>query len=136
MFNRHRHVRGLSSGENPIDLEDYGWGFVRSCFDSFEIGWYLDGRLVCLSVVDRGEESMSAVYTFYDPELRGDSLGTFAILRQLELCKAWGLKWLYLGYYVEDCEHMNYKSRFLPHERLDGNVWKRFEIIATDVDND
>lgn len=126
LFNRHRAERGLCGRDEAIDLEDYQWGFVRSCFDSFELAWYDQERLVGLSVVDRGRQAWSAVYTFYDPALRGDSLGTFAVLRQLELCLAEGIRWLYLGYYVEQCAHMNYKTRFLPHDRMIAGKWFRF----------
>lgn len=126
LFNRHRRQRGLTGNDSDIDEDDYQWGFVRSCFDSFELAWYQDDRLVAVSVMDRGENAWSAVYTFYDPEIRGDSLGTFAVLRQMELCRAAGLQWLYLGYYVGDCEHMNYKDRFRPHQRLILGAWQDF----------
>lgn len=126
LFNRHRLERGLARGESEIDAEDYHWGFARSCFDSFEIAWFLDSRLVSVSICDRGARALSAVYTFYDPSVRGDSLGTYAILRQVLLCEEQGIDFLYLGYYVADCPNMNYKVRFLSHDRLIGGRWRRF----------
>ena len=69
LFNKHRRQRGLAKRDTDIDLEEYTWGFVRSCFDSFEIAYLLNGRLVCLAVCDRGSDSLSAVYTFFDPDL-------------------------------------------------------------------
>ncbi len=127
LFNRHRQQRGLASNERDIDLEDYHWGFVRSCFGTFEIAWYHESRLVAVAICDQGLKTMSAVYTYYDPDIRGDSLGTYAILRQLDVCRQKRLDWLYLGYYVAECEHMNYKKRFLPHERLLEGKWQKFE---------
>lgn len=126
LFNRHRQARGLASNERDIDLDDYHWGFVRSCFSSFEIAWYDGPRLVAVAICDRGQQSVSAVYTFYDPDIRGDSLGTYAILKQLEFCRQNRIDWLYLGYYVSECGHMNYKKRFLPHERLLDGKWQKF----------
>jgi arginine-tRNA-protein transferase len=126
LFNKHRQVRGLAKRDADIDIDEYAWGFVRSCFQSFEIGYYLDHQLACIAVCDLGKESLSAVYTFYDPDLRSDSLGTYSILKQIELCQQRGLKFLYLGYFVAQCENMKYKARFLPNERLIDGQWVKF----------
>lgn len=127
LFNKHRRLRGLAKRDKDIDVEEYIWGFVRSCFESFEISYWLDGKLACLAVCDRGKESMSAVYTFFDPEFKSDSLGTYSILKQIEYCRAKQLKYLYLGYYVQNSPHMQYKSRFVPNERLIDGEWVRFD---------
>ena len=78
-------------------------------------------------MTDRGERAMSAVYCYYDPSLPKLSLGTYSILKQLELCQRWDLDWLYLGLYIEGCDAMSYKARFQPHERLVDGTWTRFE---------
>lgn len=127
LFNVHRKERGLSKNDSSIDLEEYLWGFVKSCFQSFEITYWSDDILKCVAICDLGANSLSAVYTFYDPYLTGDSIGTYSILKQIEFCKRENLKYLYLGYYVQDCSHMVYKSRFTPHERLVEGVWIPFE---------
>jgi len=67
--------------------------------------------------------SLSAVYCFYDPDYDALALGTYSILKQVELCRDWGLRYLYLGLYIGDCERMRYKSRFTPHERLLDGSW-------------
>lgn len=127
LFNQHRRIRGLARHDRNIDLEEYVWGFVRSCFDSFEMSFWQGPELKCLAVCDRGQTSLSAVYTFYDPHARARSLGTYAILKQIEWCRAKDLKYLYLGYYVQQSPHMIYKARFLPQERLIDGQWVRFE---------
>ena len=55
-----------------------------------------------------------------------------AALRHMidEACRAWGLRYLYLGLYVADCRHLAYKARFLPHERLIQGEWRRFDRPA------
>ena len=127
LFNRHRRCRGLAKRDTDIDLEEYVWGFVRSCFDSFEISYWMGTTLVAVAVCDRGQQSVSAVYTYFDPDRRRESLGTYSILKQIEYCQARNLQFLYLGYYVEASPHMNYKRRFLPQQRLiDGN-WVSIE---------
>ena len=46
-----------------------------------------------------------------------------------ELCRRWGLRWLYLGLYVADCGSMAYKANYLPHERLDNGRWVSFDRL-------
>ncbi len=130
LFNRHRRLRGLAKRDSDIDTEEYIWGFVRSCFESFEISYWLDDQLACLAVCDRGQNALSAVYTFFDPDLSSDSLGTYSILKQIEYCRSNNLKHLYLGYYVAGSRHMEYKSRFAPNERLINGRWVEFKTIG------
>ena len=127
LFNRHRKQRGLAKRDHDIDLEEYIWGFVRSCFDSFELTYWKEGKLACVAICDRGKTSISAVYTFFDPEITQFSLGTYSILKQIEFCRERNLEHLYLGYYVEESPHMSYKKRFLPQERLVNGEWTRFD---------
>ena len=124
LFNKHRRLRGLSKDDNDIDRDEYQWGFVKSCFESFEIAYYLHEQLVCLAVCDSGQDSMSAVYTFYDPEVKSLGLGTYSILKQIEWCLQKHWTYLYLGFYVENSTHMKYKARFRPQQRLRNGIWR------------
>ena len=126
LFNKHRRLRGLAKRDTDIDIEEYVWGFVRSCFESFEITYWLDDRLIGLAVCDQGQNSLSAVYTFFDPEFKSDSIGTFSILNQIQYCQQHHLQFLYLGYYVANSPHMKYKSRFRPNQRLINGQWQTF----------
>jgi hypothetical protein len=36
-------------------------------------------------------------------------------------------RFLYLGFYIADCSHMNYKANYLPHQRLIDGQWITFE---------
>lgn len=127
LFNRHRAARHLGNDDNRIDEEGYAWAFRRSCFDSFEFSWSLDGRIVCVALCDQGESTLSAVYTYYEPELARRGLGTWAILRQIQYCQATARDYLYLGFYIADSQRMSYKSRFSPHERRIDDAWVRFD---------
>ena len=79
-----------------------------------------------VSVVDRASDSLSAVYTYFDPDDSRLGPGVFAILLQLELCERWDLPWLYLGLHVQGCAPMQYKTQYYPHERLLKGRWERF----------
>ncbi|MEZ6093291.1 MAG: arginyltransferase [Pirellulaceae bacterium] len=124
LFNKHRSMRRLAKHDAAIDADEYQWGFIKSCFQSFEIAYYDESnQLSCLAVCDQGKSSLSAVYTFYDPELKSASLGTYSILKQIEFCRTHNLRYLYLGFLVSGSVHMRYKKRFLPQQVLRGGEW-------------
>ena len=86
----------------------------------------LAGRCIAVAVADVLSNGLSAVYTFYDPELDERSLGVYAILQQIEISRRLGLPWLYLGYWIEECRKMSYKNLYRPHELFMGGHWHRF----------
>ncbi len=126
LFDLHRRLRGLSADPQPTSEQEYRQFLVESCCPSLELQYWLQDQLVAVAVADRGYEALSAVYCYYDPGLSRLSLGTFSILTQLELCRRWGMKYLYLGFYVAQNPHMNYKARFRPHQRLLHGQWQEF----------
>lgn len=85
----------------------------------------LGERLLAVAVTDRMPHSLSAMYTFFDPDEAGRSLGVFAIMKQLELARHSGRNWVYLGYLVEGCRKMSYKREYHPHELLIDKEWKK-----------
>jgi len=127
LYNRHKELRRLSSGRDGIDLEGYREFLVVTCCESFEIRYSIDGELIGVALVDRSHDALSAVYCYYDPVFEKLGIGTFSVLKQLELCRSWGLSHLYLGLYIADSERMRYKAKFLPHERLIDGAWRVFE---------
>lgn len=129
LYNKHKLGRGLMGEGDPIDETGYGAFLVDSCAESFEIRYSLNNRLIGVAIVDQGTDALSAVYTYFDPELGDLSPGVFSILEQVELCKRTGLRWLYLGLYVSECPSMAYKSRYLPHERLDDGRWVLYDRL-------
>jgi arginyl-tRNA--protein-N-Asp/Glu arginylyltransferase len=127
LYNAHKLERGLLIGDGLIDATGYEQFLVESCADTFELRYRLDGRLVGVAIADRASDALSAVYCFYDPALTALSLGTYSILKQMALCRAWGLRYLYLGLYVGGCGAMRYKASYLPHERLVAGQWQHFD---------
>jgi leucyl-tRNA---protein transferase len=127
LYNRHKQLRGLSGGREDIDLRGYREFLVMTCCETIELRYRVHGRLIGIALADRGERGLSAVYCFYDPAAESLGVGTYSILKQIELCKTWGIKYLYLGLYIAECTKMAYKAHFLPHERLVDGAWQRVE---------
>ncbi|NMH58634.1 arginyltransferase [Alteromonas ponticola] len=93
---------------------------------------YDNDQLVAVAVTDVveddfGHAGLSALYTFFDPAYAQQSIGTFMILQQIQFAERLNKGWLYLGYQVEGCQKMNYKTRFFPHERFSEGKWCRIE---------
>lgn len=124
LFNQHRVARGL--GEEAIDAEAYRSFLSDTCCDTSELAIYHRDELVAVSIVDIGMTSTSAVYTHFDPQASRYSLGTYAILRQIEWARENGRQYVYLGMFVADNQHLNYKARFLPQQRLIEGRWYEF----------
>ena len=93
--------------------------------------YYLDNKLIAVSVIDRLDDGLSAVYTFFDPDMYARSLGTFAILEMIKEVQDSGLDYVYLGYWIEESEKMNYKTRFAPLEFYLSQHWIQIENPAS-----
>jgi len=83
-------------------------------------------ELLGVAVMDELSDGLSAVYSFYDPELTARSPGTLMILKMVEATQALGLPHLYLGYWAAEASRMTYKSDFTPLQLFDGQHWKSY----------
>ncbi|CAH0990321.1 Aspartate/glutamate leucyltransferase [Sinobacterium norvegicum] len=94
------------------------WGITQYlCFRDTE------NHLMAVAVVDQMNNGLAAVYTFYQVAAQERSLGTYAVLRQIDLAKQLQLRYIYLGYWIEHCDKMSYKSKFQPLEVLKEGEW-------------
>lgn len=83
------------------------------------------GNLLCCAVIDWLNHGASAIYTYFDPNEYRRSLGTFAILKQIETVQTRGLRYVYLGFWIRNSEKMHYKIKFRPVDLLLNNKWMR-----------
>ncbi len=84
----------------------------------------MDDRLVGGCLADRLGDGLSAVYSYFAPELERRSLGTYTILWLIGRARELELPYVYLGYWVADSHKMAYKARFRPSEVLVGGTWR------------
>ncbi|MEZ6140432.1 MAG: arginyltransferase [Zavarzinella sp.] len=105
----------------PINSTAYADSFCDNPFDSEEWNFRLDGKLIAVGYVDRLQESLSAIYFYYDPAYRDRSLGTYNVCKIIQAATQAGLKYVYLGYYVQGCQSLEYKAKFRPNEVIDAH---------------
>ncbi len=77
---------------------------------------------VCLT--DPLDDGLSLVYSFFDPDLAGDSPGKYIILWHIAEARRRRLPYVYLGYWIEESRKMAYKARFRPLEAHGPNGWE------------
>jgi arginine-tRNA-protein transferase len=126
LYNRHKIGRDLRLDNDLLDANGYEQFLIDSCTDTVELTYRYQGVLVGVAIADRAADALSAVYCFYDPAYERISPGVYSIMKQIDLCRQWGLRYLYLGLYVGACASMAYKANYLPHERLIAGEWRRF----------
>ena len=98
--------------------------FLNSEWDMTEyLEFWLEDQLIGVAVSDRLDNGLGAVYTFYDPNMERRSIGTFAILWQIQYAVDENLNFLYLGYWIKQSKKMNYKIQFRPLQMLIEQQW-------------
>ena len=115
-----RHSNGDMYPATPEQFEAF---IKKKTVDSRFLKFYLDQQLVAVSVTDVLEQGLSAVYTFFDPAQTKRSLGGYAILWQIKMAQDLGLPYLFLGYWIKECQKMEYKSNYRPLQLLVDGRW-------------
>ncbi|MEQ8922802.1 MAG: arginyltransferase [Roseovarius sp.] len=81
-------------------------------------------ELAAVCLTDVLDDGLSMVYSFYDPDDPGSSLGTHVILDHVQIAKEAGLPYVYLGYWVPGSSKMGYKANFSALEIYLGGRWQ------------
>lgn len=126
LFNRYiayKHADGTMYPANTDQLDSLlhsSWQPVRL------LKLYQQQQLRAVSIIDVLPNSYSAVYSFFAPEAAAYSPGKLAVLYLLAAAKAHKQQFVYLGYQVDGCRKMAYKTEFRPHQRFFDGYWHSF----------
>ncbi len=125
LFQRYQQARHGDGDMATMSFYDYRAMIEDTPIETFIVEFRdPDDRLVGACLTDRLSDGLSAVYSFFIPELDRRSLGTYTILWLIERARGLGLPYVYLGYWVPESRKMAYKARFRPAEVLSGGVWR------------
>ncbi len=124
LFWTYQHLRHGDSEMATMSYRDYR-GMVEELPVRTEVAEMRDktGGLVAASLIDRVDDGISAVYSFFDPHQRKRSLGSLSILSLVDECRRQGEPFVYLGYWIADSPKMAYKARFPALEHLTRAGW-------------
>ena len=92
---------------------------------------YQENQLVAITVADKMLDGLAAIYSFFDPGQSRRSLGSEAILLQIREAQRMSLPFVYLGYWIDGCRKMSYKSRFSPLELFVDGQWQQHKTTQT-----
>ncbi|MAM70536.1 MAG: arginyltransferase [Gammaproteobacteria bacterium] len=126
LYKRYINTRHRDGDMFPASQDQYHSFLLTARKDTLFLEVRSEGELLAVMICDRLLNGLSAVFTFYDPDQAERSLGTFAILWQIEVARRLKLAYLYLGYWIKDCQKMNYKTQYRPIEILQSDGWTRY----------
>lgn len=124
LFERYIEQRHFDGDMYPATKTGYEDFLAAEKPFAFHIRYFRGEELVGVAVTDQLKTGLSAIYTFFEPELEKDSIGVYSVLKQIELCRTLNLPYLYLGYWVPGCRKMEYKVQYQPTELLIEGQWQ------------
>lgn len=124
LFNAYQERRHAGSDMALMGFYDYRAMVEDSPIDTQLVEFRdRDGRLIAVCLMDRMDDGLSAVYSFFDPAEDRQGLGTFMVLWMIERARQEGLPYVYLGYWIAESRKMAYKIRFQPLEGFTPEGW-------------
>ena len=129
----HQHMKDKREwAHEKVTPRHYYMSFVHGYGEfGYEVLYYLENRLIGIDLIDVLPEGISSIYFYYDPDFSSRSLGTYSMLQQIQMAKDADLKWIYMGYYVQGCQSLEYKSRYKPYHVLQDRPGDTHDAIWT-----
>jgi leucyl-tRNA---protein transferase len=124
LYLKYQSARHSGGGMDQDSRDQYAQYLLQSKVNTRLVEFRsAEGELQMVSIIDILNEGLSSVYTFFDPDIKGASLGTYNILWQIQQCKQLNLPFLYLGYWIANSPKMAYKANFRPAQILNDGEW-------------
>ncbi|MBI2241342.1 MAG: arginyltransferase [Magnetospirillum gryphiswaldense] len=124
LFSRYQESRHNGGDMALMGFYDYRSMVEDSPIDTFLLEFrQADDTLVAVCLTDRMGDGLSAVYSFYEPDMPSASLGTYVVLWLIDEAIKQNLPFVYLGYWIPESRKMAYKTRFQPLEAFGPDGW-------------
>jgi len=130
LFSRYLKTRHADGGMADMDMFEFAAMIeetpVRSRVVEYSSAHSLYERteLTAVCLTDLLDDGLSLVYSFFDPDLQKNSLGTYVILDHIQIAKDAGLPYVYLGYWVPGSPKMGYKAGYSGLEVFTKGQWQ------------
>jgi len=148
LFRTYLAARHATGGMADMDVFEFASMVEETPVRSRVVEYYspcqngtVNDELAAVCLTDVLEDGLSMVYSFFEPELEKNSLGTYMILDHIEIAREAGLPYVYLGYWVPGSPKMSYKANFDALEIYHSGEWQslndpdNFEVDVTQADN-
>lgn len=124
LYQRYMQARH-ADGENAYDLRaQYRDYLMESGIDSRLVEFRENGLLRMVSIVDVHKDSLSLMYTFYEPSIAQSSFGTYSVLWLVEWCRQLQLPYLHNSYWIKRGTKLSYKSNFNSLQGFVHDTWQ------------
>lgn len=130
LYQRYLAARHPDGGMDDPDPDDFERFLLNPWGETLFVEVRHRNTVIAVAVTDAISDGLSAVYTFFDPDEYDRALGRFSVLQQIELCRSLSFDHLYLGYWVDGCQKMQYKTDYRPQEHFNGREWVNHEPEA------
>ena len=86
-------------------------------YGTFHQQYLIDGKLFAVGVLDILPRGVLCEYFYYDPDYRFLAPGVYGAMNEITLTQQMykvnqSIQYYYMGYYVQSCPKMNYKSQY------------------------
>ena len=101
----------------PMENEAKGCENMPCMFGTYHQQYVLDGKIFAVGVLDILPRGVLCEYLYYDPDYRFIAPGVYTALQEIAFNQRLfrvnpQMQYYYMGFYVQSCPKMNYKSRY------------------------
>ena len=103
--------------QTPLENELEGSENMPCMFGTYHQQYLLDGKIFAVGVIDILPRGILCEYLYYDPEYRFIAPGVYTALHEIAFTQELfqinpQMQYYYMGFYVQSCPKMNYKSKY------------------------